>query len=915
MIDSKNRSLGTPSSATSSQRSLRLSSLTSTGPNMTDGKARDTNCLSNERVNALRLMLGHPAWRAITVIFTLVVVFVPLVRDIWLPKNADASLDGIFTIAFFELMIDIVIRAIVDKSYFVWNCGGCSWPNCFGVGSFFFWTDAVSLMTTVAELSYINPTRSEMISLTVYVNELGLPKAGASPTPLGLKWELMLTFARVGLMARFMPILVDLTKSFHNMGHSFAQTQCRPKQFSEVSESPALEDIKPEDSLSSSSSKDLGSRVGTAMVDLTGQRVVIGVLLALFITSVCNWPEPDTTKVLTMIMLHGQTANAKFASLSVDAARSKVIPSLFRYRRANDAGNLFMGTYSLGHGDAIDLLRDREILGVHVFQKGSDESSLGLFDNKEFSRDNAKVYLVTQFLILLLWTLGVASYSGIIKTLVLQPIERMVTLLRMLTNDPLLKLAYEEEDGMTDSTLWAKEVLKGMETTFLLSTIQRIGSLMQVGFGSAGVEIIRDNFLERGGHTTRKDELLLRNKEGSSVSCVFLFCDIRQFTDATECLQEEVFVFTNKIASVIHTICHSYGGSANKNIGDAFLVSWQLDEVPTKKEDDESDLTSDNPGFYASANQADKALLSVVHISMALHYDEYYLDGMNQTARERLQRTLSQRQGPIVQMGFGLHAGKAVSGALGSNLKLDATFVSEEVDRAEFLEGLTKQYEVPLLMSDTFHQLLSKSTQLRCRKVDRLIVLTADDEGLDPYELLDSGGKMSVYTFDMDIDALWRQPADDKHSITSTADGGQQQAIGSSFKKIHGPFPASKPSVPARRSPTRRTSLLLPVKEIPRDIENVLSTDDSGERPARRTLVLPTGACHQYEEKAWLNPDIKSIRKAYVSNGIIFPKFTEGLNAYYAKDWVHAKRCFEFIMTQLRDGPSLHFLKLMEEHN
>lgn len=85
---------------------------------------------------------------------------------------------------------------------------------------------------------------------------------------------------------------------------------------------------------------------------------------------------------------------------------------------------------------------------------------------------------------------------------------------------------------------------------------------MRVGFGTAGVEIIRNN-LERGRH---KDVLFL-NQQGSTVSCIFLFCDIRQFTDATECLQEEVFVFTNKIAAVVHSICHSYGGSANKNIG------------------------------------------------------------------------------------------------------------------------------------------------------------------------------------------------------------------------------------------------------------------------------------------------------------------------------------------------------------
>jgi len=84
-----------------------------------------------------------------------------------------------------------------------------------------------------------------------------------------------------------------------------------------------------------------------------------------------------------------------------------------------------------------------------------------------------------------------------------------------------------------------------------MSTIRRIGALMQVGFGSAGVEIIRNN-LERGQH---KDILFL-NKQGTSVSCIFLFCDIRQFTDATESLQEEVFVSISPLFLVHQVLIH-----------------------------------------------------------------------------------------------------------------------------------------------------------------------------------------------------------------------------------------------------------------------------------------------------------------------------------------------------------------------
>ena len=56
----------------------------------------------------------------------------------------------------------------------------------------------------------------------------------------------------------------------------------------------------------------------------------------------------------------------------------------------------------------------------------------------------------------------------------------------------------------------------------------------------------------------------------------FGFCDIRQFTDATECLQEKVMVFVNAIAAIVHYATNKYAGAANKNIGDAFLLVWRV---------------------------------------------------------------------------------------------------------------------------------------------------------------------------------------------------------------------------------------------------------------------------------------------------------------------------------------------------
>ena len=72
--------------------------------------------------------------------------------------------------------------------------------------------------------------------------------------------------------------------------------------------------------------------------------------------------------------------------------------------------------------------------------------------------------------------------------------------------------------------------------------------------------------------------------DGNKVIAIFGFCDIRNFTDTTEILMEKVMVFVNGIAESCHGIVNKYGGAANKNIGDAFLLVWKFKEEDIEKE-------------------------------------------------------------------------------------------------------------------------------------------------------------------------------------------------------------------------------------------------------------------------------------------------------------------------------------------
>ena len=73
---------------------------------------------------------------------------------------------------------------------------------------------------------------------------------------------------------------------------------------------------------------------------------------------------------------------------------------------------------------------------------------------------------------------------------------------------------------------------QGYETVLLEQTLERVGELLQVGFGAAGAEIIGKNMAV---HSSLNPMV-----PGKKITAIYGFCDIRRFTDTTECLQEDV---------------------------------------------------------------------------------------------------------------------------------------------------------------------------------------------------------------------------------------------------------------------------------------------------------------------------------------------------------------------------------------
>ena len=69
-------------------------------------------------------------------------------------------------------------------------------------------------------------------------------------------------------------------------------------------------------------------------------------------------------------------------------------------------------------------------------------------------------------------------------------------------------------------------------------------------------------------------------------------------------------------------------------------------------------------------------------------------------------------------MGFGLHVGWAIEGAIGSEYKIDASYLSPNVNMASRLEAATKQFGTTILLSEDVVCMLSSFVRQRVRQID-----------------------------------------------------------------------------------------------------------------------------------------------------------------------------------------------------
>ena len=176
---------------------------------------------------------------------------------------------------------------------------------------------------------------------------------------------------------------------------------------------------------------------------------------------------------------------------------------------------------------------------------------------------------------------------------------------------------------------------------------------------------------------------------GQEKEAVILFSDIRSFTSWSESIQARDLVETlNDYLSVMTNAIERHRGDIDKYIGDAIMSVFEK--------------TGGTPA-QAAAN----ALRAAWNM-----FSELYV----------FNRVLADKHKPPIRMGVGVHSGHVISGTMGSRSRKNFTVIGDVVNTASRIEGLTKEYGVDILVSETVRELCADDPDFIFREVDTVRV-------------------------------------------------------------------------------------------------------------------------------------------------------------------------------------------------
>lgn len=175
-----------------------------------------------------------------------------------------------------------------------------------------------------------------------------------------------------------------------------------------------------------------------------------------------------------------------------------------------------------------------------------------------------------------------------------------------------------------------------------------------------------------------------------------LFADIRGFTSLSESMTpQENFNFINSYLKVMEPIISKHNGFIDKYIGDSIMALF--------------------------SGHADDALNASIEMLKEL---------------ENYNRFRANSGYPPIKIGIGLNTGNLMLGTIGGKNRMDGTVISDSVNVASRLESLTKEFFVPLIVSEDVVINLNQVENFQLREIDN-VVMRGKSQSILIYECFD----------------------------------------------------------------------------------------------------------------------------------------------------------------------------------
>ncbi|MEM7035110.1 MAG: response regulator [Chloroflexota bacterium] len=161
-----------------------------------------------------------------------------------------------------------------------------------------------------------------------------------------------------------------------------------------------------------------------------------------------------------------------------------------------------------------------------------------------------------------------------------------------------------------------------------------------------------------------------------------LFSDIRSFTTLSERMTpQENFEFLNTYLSHVSPIIREHQGFIDKYVGDEIMALFP--------------------------ENAENALMAAIDMQIEI---------------AKYNQEIKQQDIPEIAVGIGFHTGRLMLGTIGETARMEGTVVSDAVNVASRLEGLTKIYGASIVTSDTSLFSIDGPTKYNFRFLDRVQV-------------------------------------------------------------------------------------------------------------------------------------------------------------------------------------------------